>query len=96
MSERTPTIEPHTTAWNAQVWISFVIALTMTAGGIVQLPADVWVKGYLGMGMLFTVGSAFTLAKTMRDNHEAEKLRNRITTAKAEKLLKEFEMSDAA
>jgi hypothetical protein len=96
MSERIPTIEPHTTAWNAQVWISFVISLVMTAGGIVQLPADPWVKGYLAMGVLFTVGSAFTLAKTMRDNHEAEKLRNRINTAKAEKLLKEFELGEAA
>nr|MBA2322153.1 hypothetical protein [Deltaproteobacteria bacterium] len=82
--------------WTAQVWISFLISLAMTAGGIAFLPADPWVKGYLVMGTLFTVGSTFTLAKTTRDNHEAAKLRNRITSAKADKLLKEFELSEAA
>lgn len=91
-----PTVDPHTAAWSAQVWISFLVAMAMTLGGTVLLPLDVWCKGYLLMGQLFTVGSAFTLAKTVRDNHEAAKLRNRITTAKADKLLKEFELTDAA
>ena len=89
-------IDPHTAAWSAQVWISFLVAMAMTLGGTVMLPVDVWAKGYLLMGQLFAVGSAFTLAKTVRDNHEAAKLRNRITTAKADKLLKEFELTEAA
>jgi hypothetical protein len=48
------------------------------------------------MGLLFSVGSALTLAKTLRDNHEARRLINRLTEAKAEKIIREFEVSDAA
>jgi Uncharacterized protein conserved in bacteria len=55
------------------------------------LPADLWVKGFLLMGLTFTVGSAFSLAKTLRDDYEAQKLINRIHSAKTEKILKDFE-----
>jgi hypothetical protein len=58
---------------------------------VLFLPVEIWVKGYMLMGMMFTVGSTFTLAKTVRDNHEAEKLRNRVSQAKAEQLLSRFE-----
>ena len=43
------------------------------------------------MGAIFTVGSCFTLAKTICDDYEADKLINCLTGAKAEKILKEFE-----
>lgn len=94
--ESQPTIDPHTAAWNVQTWASFLVALAMTLGGTAVLPVEIWAKGYLLMGQLFLVGSSFTLAKTVRDNHEAEKLRNRITKAKTDKLLKEFELTEAA
>jgi hypothetical protein len=45
------------------------------------------------MGTLFTIGSTFSLAKTMRDQHEAQKLIHKISNAKTEKMLKEFEMT---
>jgi len=86
-------LEPHTTAWNLQTWLSFGISLVMTIGGIILLPVDMWTRGYLFMGTMFLVGSSFTLAKTLRDNHEAAKLRNRINSAKADALLKEFEQA---
>ena len=57
---------------------------------------DWWTRGYLLMGLLFTVGSSFTLSKTVRDNAESKRLRNRIKAAKTEKVLKEFELSDVA
>lgn len=85
-------IEPHTAAWSAQVWISFLISVAMLVGGTVLLPVDIWAKGYMLMGEMFVVGSTFNLAKTVRDNHEAAQLRNRITKAKADKLLKEYEL----
>ena len=44
----------------------------LTSLGIAYLPVDVWTKGFLGMGLLFTIGSCFSLAKTVRDDHEAE------------------------
>ena len=86
--------ETHSTAWNIQVWVAFFIALVMTLFGILQVPGDLWVRGYLAMGTLFTVGSTFTLAKTVRDNLESKKLRNRIRSARTEQLLHKFE--DAA
>ncbi|MEZ4319412.1 MAG: YiaA/YiaB family inner membrane protein [Myxococcota bacterium] len=89
-------IDANTAAWNAQVWISFVVSAAMTLGGIALLPVDIWMRGYLLMGVLFTMGSSFSLSKTTRDNAETKRLRNRIKAAKTEKVLKEFEMSEAA
>jgi len=65
--------EIDTTAWRFQVWASFVIAVAATAIGIIYLPVPAWVRGYVGIGMLFTVGSSFTLAKTVRDEQEAKR-----------------------
>ena len=95
MDDRTtPNIDPHTTAWTFQVWVSFLVAIAATMGGTLFLPVDWWSKGNLLMGTLFTIGSTFNLSKTVRDNHEAAKLRNRIVKAKSDKLLQEYEMSD--
>ena len=80
-----------TDAWIFQAWASFVISFGAMLVGIVWLPVDHWVKGFLGMGLLYTINACFTLAKTVRDNHEASKLVNRISGAKTEKLLNEFE-----
>jgi hypothetical protein len=80
-----------TNAWVFQAWASFVISFAATLIGIVWLPVDHWVRAFLVMGLLFTVNACFTLAKTVRDNHEADKFINRLSGAKAEKLLQEFE-----
>ena len=78
-----------TSAWIIQVWASFILAVSSTTLGIFYLPVDNWVKGFMGMGLTFSVGSSFTLAKTIRDNHEAERLTARIDEAKVEKILAE-------
>ncbi len=85
-----------TPAWIFQTWASFILSMGATGTGIYYLPVDLWVRGFMAMGILFTVASAFTLAKTVRDNHESEKLMNRVKDAKAEKLLREYEFSEAA
>ena len=90
------TEQKDTTAWIAQVWISFILAAAATTLGVYYLPVDGWIRGFMGMSILFTVASTFTLAKTIRDNHEAQRLRNRLTEAKAEKIIREFEYSEAA
>jgi hypothetical protein len=87
MQNLTP--QKDTTAWIFQVWASFIISTSATALGIAYLPVDAWVKGFMGMGLTFTVGSSFTLSKTIRDNHEAAKINARIDEAKVEKLLSE-------
>ncbi|MBX7219652.1 MAG: hypothetical protein K1Y36_06885 [Blastocatellia bacterium] len=89
-----PNIQKDTGAWIAQVWISFILAAGFTCWGIYHLPIDQWMRGYLAMGFFFSLGSAFTLAKTLRDNHEAGKIINRISDAKTEKILSEFEMRE--
>jgi hypothetical protein len=96
MSNDQPMNDTNTAAWTFQVWASFAIAFGMTAIGTWALPVDGWAKGYMAMAELFLVGSTFTLAKTVRDNAETRRLRNRISAAKTDKLLKEYELHDAA
>jgi len=79
-----------TQAWRMQVWLAFGLALSLTTLGVLYLPVDVWVKGYLGVGLYFTVSSCFTLAKTLRDQHEREKVLNKITEARTERMLREY------
>ncbi|PMB21105.1 YiaA/YiaB family inner membrane protein [Fischerella thermalis] len=74
-------------AWIFQTWAAFLLAISMTTVGIINLPVDNWVKGFMGMGMAFSIGSSFSLAKTMRDLHESKKLTARIDEAKVERLL---------
>lgn len=91
-----PSITDNSPAWMAFVWISFGLSVLAMSFGIYALPVDIWVKGYMGMGFLFTMGSCFTLAKTVRDNHESRKLINRVTEVKTERMLQDFELKDAA
>jgi len=87
-----PEVAPmHSSAWIAQTWISFAVAAGVTAMGIWFLPVDGWMKAFLGMGLLFTVGSTFSLAKTVRDQHEADSLRKRIDDARVSKLIAEHD-----
>ncbi|MBE7204205.1 MAG: hypothetical protein INR70_41315, partial [Parafilimonas terrae] len=47
------------------------------------------IKGYLAMAAIFLTGTTFTLAKTLRDEHEASRLINKIEDAAAERVLRE-------
>lgn len=85
-------IQRDTAAWIFQVWASFALSTVTTAIGIAYLPLDAWVRAFLGMGLVFSVGSALSLAKTLRDNHEAKRLLNRLSEAKAEKIIREYEL----
>ncbi len=79
------------TAWVIQTWAAFILSLSMTTVGILNLPVTSWVKGFMGMGLAFSVGSTFTLAKTTRDWHESKRLNARIDEAKVEKLLSQHD-----
>ena len=85
-------IQKDSTGWLFFVRASFVLSLIAVFSGIYFLPVDLWTRGYMAMGSLYLVVSAFTLAKTLRDEHEAEKFHNQIREVKTEKLLKEFEL----
>ncbi|MGJ8669352.1 MAG: YiaA/YiaB family inner membrane protein [Oceanococcus sp.] len=77
--------------WIFFVKTSFACALAGMLGGVVLMPVDLWMRGYIVMGTLFLVGSSFTLAKTMRDQFESSKMINRLSQARAEKLLEEYD-----
>ena len=79
----------HSAAWVIQAWASFVISVAATGAGILYLPVDGWVKSYMGMGLIFSVGSTLSLAKTVRDEHEGKRIAARIDEARVEKLLVE-------
>ena len=85
----TCTTQRPTSAWIAFGTLSFIVSIVMVAGGILLLPSDWWVKGYFAMGALLLIQSCFSLAKTMRDVHEAGRIINRIENAKTERLLRE-------
>ncbi len=92
MSKPVPTAPmKHSPAWIAQTWISFAMSLGLTCVGIYGLPVDIWIKGFLLMGLVFSVGSAVSLTKTMRDQYEAEQLAARIDEARVSKLISEHD-----
>ncbi len=74
-------------AWVAFTYIAFVASLLMVGTGIVFLPIDIWMRGYLGIGVLMVVQACLTLAKTQRDMAENARLLNRVETARTEKIL---------
>ena len=83
----TQTTAQHSTAWVGFTYASFIGALAMVAAGILFMPIDVWLKGYLAMGIVMLVQSCVTLTKTARDRFEGSRLVNRIEDARAERLL---------
>lgn len=77
-------------AWRLQVMVAFGIALGLTTLGIFYLPVDLWTRGYLVIGIYFTVSQSFALAKTLRDQHESARLASQLSDAQAAKMLREY------
>ncbi|WP_306364664.1 YiaA/YiaB family inner membrane protein [Nocardia sp. CC227C] len=80
-----------TTAFLAQAAIAFGISFSASIIGILYLPLDIWQRGFLVMSLLFLVSSSFTLAKVVRDQHEASRVHSRIDEARLEKLMAEHD-----
>ncbi|AKS31277.1 YiaA/YiaB family inner membrane protein [Mycolicibacterium goodii] len=80
-----------TAAFFMQAAIAFGVSLVGLLGGILFLPIDMWQRMFLAMSALFVVTSAFTLAKVIRDQHEAATIRVRLDEARMEKLLAEHD-----
>ncbi len=77
----------HSGAWVAFTYASFLGSAAMVGLGILFMPIDIWIKGYLAMGTLMLVQSCITATKTIRDVHEGRRMVNRIEDAKTERLL---------
>ena len=81
---------------NSKGWIfftmaSFVIAVSATLIGAWMTDMTLEMKGFVTMGVLLITSSSFTLAKTMRDEHEAKRFHNQLEEARTEKLLREVD-----
>jgi hypothetical protein len=61
-----------TSSWKMTVWIAFAAAFSLTAWGLWRMNIGEWQKGFMLVSWLFLVSSTFTVAKTIRDKHEAE------------------------
>jgi len=77
----------HSQSWIVFTYVSFVAAFALVVVGIILMPLDLAMKGYLAMGVAMLIQSCITLTKTLRDNDEAGKLVNRIEDARTERLL---------
>lgn len=60
-----------TPMWGLVVWGGFALAMGLTAWGLWKMDINPAYKAYLGVSWLFLISSVFTLAKTLRDAHEA-------------------------
>lgn len=80
-----------TSAFYAQAAISFGVSGFGLLIGIYNLPVDSWPRAFLAFGVLFMATSAFTLAKCVRDQHEANTVVHRIDEARLEKFLAEHD-----
>lgn len=57
------------------MWASFASGVAATSWGLANMHLDVERKVFLGMGFMFVTASTFTLAKALRDNREADAVR---------------------
>lgn len=60
-----------TPLWGLVVWGGFGLAMALTGWGLWKMDINPPYKAYLGVSWLFLISSVFTLAKTLRDAHEA-------------------------
>ncbi len=78
-------------AWIMFCYISFAVASGFTTIGIWAMSISLEMKAFMVMGLLFSIGSAFTLAKTLRDEHEAGQFHAKLDEARTERLLREVD-----
>ena len=89
----TTPLRPHTTtAFYFQAVASFAVSLAAVGIGIAYLQVSPWVRAFLTVGMLYTVTSAVTLAKCVRDRQEETAVVSRVDQARLEKLLTEQDL----
>lgn len=80
-----------TAAFHAQAVISFGTALTAVSLGVLYLDTTIWVRAFLGLGVLYLVTSTFTLAKVIRDNEERTAVASRVDQARVDRILTEHD-----
>ena len=69
--------------WRLVVWGSFFTAMGLTGWGLLRMEINDAYKAFLGVSWLFLISSALTLAKTLRDRHEADLIEARLQGRRA-------------
>jgi hypothetical protein len=54
------------------VWGGFFLAMALTGWGLMHMEVNDTYKAFLGVSWLYLITCTFTLAKTLRDKHEAD------------------------
>ena len=54
------------------VWGGFFLAMALTGWGLLRMEINETYKAFLGVSWLYLITCTFTLAKTLRDAHEAD------------------------
>ena len=54
------------------VWGGVFLAMCLTGWGLLRMEVDDTYKAFLGVSWLYLITCTFTLAKTLRDRHEAD------------------------
>ena len=67
-----------TPLWKLVVWGGFAVAMGLTGWGLLGMEINVTYKAFLGVSWLYLITTAFTLAKMLRDRHEADLLEARL------------------
>ena len=75
-----------TSSWVMTVWIAFAAAIALTAWGLWRMNIPGAEKNYMIVSWLFLVSSTFTVAKMVRDGHEAQLMEKSAPTTEAAKL----------
>ncbi|MBK9443905.1 MAG: hypothetical protein IPN53_22470 [Comamonadaceae bacterium] len=60
------------------VWGGFLAAMVLTGWGLVRMELNETYKAFLGVSWLYLITCTFTLAKTLRDRHEADLMEARL------------------
>lgn len=66
-----------TPMWSLVVWGGFALAMALTGWGLWRMDIHPTWKAYLLVSWLYLISSAFTLAKTLRDAWEADRIARR-------------------
>ena len=70
--DREAAVGADTPLWGPVVWGGFALAMALTGWGLIRMQVEPTWRAFLGVCWLYLISTAFTLAKTLRDAHEAQ------------------------
>lgn len=83
-------MQSNSNGWLFFVRASFAISVLAMGAGVLFMEGDLITKGYFAICALFMISATITLSKTLRDEHEGQRLLNKISEAKTNQILKEY------